>query len=123
MTVVGEICCCTPNVQRSEYGFFISGLKKSTFCPRKVWSPPAEPTGCRMPFGNGLLSVASGVSSVPGIGNCVVWLKPSCVRIGVDEYVPTGFRFDIAIDCTKTPKPPRMTVLLWNISGDHAKPM
>ena len=69
-----------------------------------------------------MLSVALGTRKLLGITTGVVALKPSCVTIGLLEYEPVGFRFDIAIGCTNIPKPPRNTVLPPNLSGLQAKP-
>src|SRR5436309_488523 len=69
--------------------------------PRKVLTPCVAPTGTAMPVGNGLSSVTAGrrLPVLLDARTLVCWLKPGAFT----PCVPT--------DATKTPKPPRRTVL------------
>jgi hypothetical protein len=92
------------------------------FCPRKVDSPCELPTGDKIPVGNGLESVADGAKLLLGTMSVVVWLKPSWSTSGFYEYVPFSPRLATVIGDTKSPNPPRITVLLCSAEGLHAKP-
>src|SRR5581483_2776053 len=104
--------------------FFIFGFRKLMVCPLYVARPAADPAGATKPFGNGLLNVAAGVRKLLFVTVIwVVWLKPSCARIGLVEYWPVDDRLAMVTPCTNIPNPPRMTVALWNLSGLQANPI
>jgi hypothetical protein len=52
-------------------------LKKLTERPTSVLSPPAAPSGCWKPSGNGLASVAAKVKPLSRLGTrLVAWVNP-----------------------------------------------
>src|SRR5258708_5101209 len=88
------------------------GLRKLTEFPRNVAAPLDDPVGARKPLGNGFESVErTGGTRVDGSGIVVCWLKPEEMEVG------SGYR-----GSTRTPMPPRITVLLSQRCGVHAKP-
>src|SRR5207247_1686767 len=81
-----------------EYGRPGFGFSQSTPSPRLVSGPSDEPVGAKIPLINGLSRVSYGCLPLSRLERIeVVRLKPFCPPL-------------IAVDWTKRPTPPRITV-------------
>ena len=78
--------CCIPIDHWWNSGILRSRMWNVMFVPSAVAGPPAGPSGCRMPFGNGLLSRFAGVRLASSDATyVVVRVKPVDVPRSVDE--------------------------------------